>query len=215
MNYQKIYDSIINRGKNRILDKGVDIERHHIIPKCLGGDNRLSNLVELTPEEHYVCHQLLVKLNPKNQKIIYAAVMMTRTSKFNPRKGNKMYGWLRRQHKIAFSGENNPNFGLKRSQETKDKISAANTGRVVTEETKELIREKRKLQTNNKGSKEKGFKHSQESKDKIAAANEGHGRSEERKLNMSIAAKNRLSFSCICCKKEFKHARHFSACIGA
>jgi hypothetical protein len=39
MNYQKIYNQIIERAQNRILEGYV--EKHHIIPKCLGGlDNK-------------------------------------------------------------------------------------------------------------------------------------------------------------------------------
>ena len=64
MNYKKIYDSLIERGKNRNLNEYG--EKHHIVPKCLGGSNKKENLVKLTPEEHYVAHQLLVKIYPNN-----------------------------------------------------------------------------------------------------------------------------------------------------
>jgi len=65
MNYQQIYESIINnsKNKNRIkLRKNkigyVYYEKHHIIPKCLNGSNDEVNLVLLTAKEHYVCHKL-------------------------------------------------------------------------------------------------------------------------------------------------------------
>ena len=60
MNYQKIYNKLINRAKNRNIMGYV--EKHHIIPKCLGGEDCKTNLVNLTPEEHYLAHQLLVKI---------------------------------------------------------------------------------------------------------------------------------------------------------
>jgi hypothetical protein len=45
--YTKTYYSIINRAKSREkLD--VPFERHHILPKSLGGNNDKSNLVALT-----------------------------------------------------------------------------------------------------------------------------------------------------------------------
>jgi len=56
MNYQKIYDQIIERAKNRKLE-GYK-EKHHIIPKCLGGPDNKENLVELTAREHFLCHLL-------------------------------------------------------------------------------------------------------------------------------------------------------------
>ncbi len=57
--YQKYYN-IITEAQNKDRVKGEEyFERHHITPKSLGGSNKKSNLVLLTPEEHYVCHSLL------------------------------------------------------------------------------------------------------------------------------------------------------------
>lgn len=58
MNYEKIYNQIIERAKlsNRIKSKENYFEKHHIIPKCLGGDNEKENLVLLTAREHFICH---------------------------------------------------------------------------------------------------------------------------------------------------------------
>ena len=70
MNYQKIYDQIVERAKTRQLE-GYK-EKHHIIPKCLGGSNDKENLVLLTPREHYVCHKLLTYIYKGNRKIACA-----------------------------------------------------------------------------------------------------------------------------------------------
>lgn len=53
MDYNKIYSNLIERARNRPPLIGYK-EVHHIVPKCLGGNNDDSNLVELTPEEHYM-----------------------------------------------------------------------------------------------------------------------------------------------------------------
>lgn len=37
-------------------------EQHHILPRCLGGNNAASNLVRLSAKQHYVCHLLLTKM---------------------------------------------------------------------------------------------------------------------------------------------------------
>lgn len=95
MNYQRIYDRIISRAKERKLDELVYRERHHIIPRCMNGTDDEDNLVDLTPEEHYVCHQLLVKMYPGNRKLVFAAKCMT-SFKVGAR-SNKMYGWLKRR----------------------------------------------------------------------------------------------------------------------
>ncbi len=48
MDYQKIYTNLVNRA---IIRTGY-VEKHHILPKCLGGNDQVDNLVDLYPEEH-------------------------------------------------------------------------------------------------------------------------------------------------------------------
>jgi hypothetical protein len=60
--YTKYYFSIISNAKSRTLPPNTYIEKHHIIPKSLGGNNSKDNLVSLTAREHFVCHKLLVKM---------------------------------------------------------------------------------------------------------------------------------------------------------
>jgi|688.fasta_scaffold647625_2 hypothetical protein len=67
MNYEKIYNQIIERAQTRILKEYK--ERHHIIPKCMGGMNNKENLVNLTAREHFICHWLLVRIYPDNHKL--------------------------------------------------------------------------------------------------------------------------------------------------
>lgn len=61
MNYQKLYDKIIERAKHRMLD-GYS-EKHHIVPKSYGGSNTKDNLVRLTAREHFIAHWLLFKIH--------------------------------------------------------------------------------------------------------------------------------------------------------
>ena len=74
MNYLMHYNQLINRAKTRVLSDYC--ESHHIIPKCMNGSDDSHNLVNLTPEEHYLAHQLLMKIYPTNHKLVYAATMM-------------------------------------------------------------------------------------------------------------------------------------------
>lgn len=90
MNYKLIYDQLIDRAKIRVIEGYT--EKHHIVPRCMGGKDNKENLVRLTPEEHYIAHQLLIKIYPKNKSLINAAAMMTVN-----RPSNKLYGWLRRK----------------------------------------------------------------------------------------------------------------------
>jgi len=108
MDYKNHYNKLINRARTRVLTGYY--ESHHIIPRCFSGTNDATNLVNLTPEEHYLAHLLLVRIHNFNHKLVSAAMMMCAG-----RKSNKVYGWLRRRHAIAMSthqsGEKNSQFG--------------------------------------------------------------------------------------------------------
>ena len=83
------YGRLIERAKTRQLTGYV--EKHHVVPKCIGGTDEKSNLVKLTPEEHYVAHQLLVKIYPDNDSLVYAAVVnnCSRKTIYNRSKSSK------------------------------------------------------------------------------------------------------------------------------
>ncbi len=60
MNYQAAYDRLIAKARARAKPESYT-ERHHVVPKSLGGSNDASNLVDLTAREHFVAHLLLAK----------------------------------------------------------------------------------------------------------------------------------------------------------
>ncbi len=72
--YNEFISNIIEQyGQHRKSDgSNLILERHHIIPKCLGGSDLLFNLVDLTPREHFIAHQLLAEENPSNEKLVCA-----------------------------------------------------------------------------------------------------------------------------------------------
>lgn len=99
MNYDKIYGQLIARGKRRVPRSDQCYERHHILPKCLGGPDLPENTVLLTPEEHFLAHQLLVKVYPKQPPLLYALVCMSGSGNGGGLlRSNKLYGWIRRKH---------------------------------------------------------------------------------------------------------------------
>lgn len=74
--YIKYYNTIIqNRINNPIIESYK--ERHHIKPRCMGGSNDSSNLVNLTAREHYICHLLLCKIYDKNLALLSAFLRMS------------------------------------------------------------------------------------------------------------------------------------------
>jgi len=102
MDYQKIYNQIVERAKNRVLKNYT--ERHHIIPKCMGGDLKKDNLVRLTAREHFICHMLLVRIYPHNSGLKQALWMMINGAGGRKRycPSSKTYENIRREHSIIF-----------------------------------------------------------------------------------------------------------------
>ncbi|HET8688371.1 MAG TPA: NUMOD1 domain-containing DNA-binding protein [Methanosarcina sp.] len=109
MNYTKHYNKLIERSQNRILEGYV--EKHHILPRCLGGNDDKTNIAILTPEEHFLAHQLLVKMYPGNRDLIYAVQLMT-THQTEQRINNKLFGWLRKQMAISMSAQTKKRIAL-------------------------------------------------------------------------------------------------------
>ena len=112
MNYQQIYNNLIDRAARRISEGYV--EKHHIVPRCLGGTDAKENIVNLYPEEHFLAHQLLVKLYPTNVHLANAAMIMT-IHNTKTRMNNKLFGWLRKRASQTATG-------IPKSEETKAKM---------------------------------------------------------------------------------------------
>jgi hypothetical protein len=105
--YTNIYYSIVNRAKNRTL--ATYKERHHIIPKSLGGNNDRSNIVDLTAREHFICHLLLTKMTSGNnkKKMSYALWLMCNLKNQNQSErysiSSKLYDLIRNNHSHTVS----------------------------------------------------------------------------------------------------------------
>lgn len=127
MDYQKVYDSLISNCAGRVKSKNVYYEAHHIIPKCMGGNNSTANIVLLTAREHYIAHRLLYNIH-KTPKLAHAWFCMMRTS--SSQNGNRKYS--ARQYEAAkmahidamrsYTGSKNGFYGKKHNNTTKSKI---------------------------------------------------------------------------------------------
>lgn len=69
------YDKFIELRSS--IPKDGYVERHHVIPKCLGGNNDPDNLVILSAREHFIAHWMLTKVYPDSRKLKYALVCMS------------------------------------------------------------------------------------------------------------------------------------------
>lgn len=68
-------------SQKRIKTANDCLNRHHIVPRSLGGDNSIENIVLLTAREHYIAHKLLVRIHvgENRKKMIYALWWMSKT----------------------------------------------------------------------------------------------------------------------------------------
>lgn len=74
MNYKLIYEKLISKARIKNINSEY-YEKHHIIPKSLGGGNEITNIVKLTPREHFIAHLLLSKIY--GGKMTYTLFLMS------------------------------------------------------------------------------------------------------------------------------------------
>lgn len=194
MNYAKIYNDIIEHA--RANPPTGYAESHHIIPVCLGGPDEKTNLVDLTPEQHFVCHQLLVKMHPGHLGIAAAAVMMSGRKTY----GRKHYGWVKRAmskaQKVRMADPD-----VKR--ELSERMSKVHKGKPKSaqwRETNKRIRDtpeyKAAMSAANKGKKRtpeqiENYKRAQAARKLLPNPNTGTKRTPEQKAKMAEAQQRR------------------------
>lgn len=135
MNYNEFIQNILDtRGR---FSCGEEYhERHHILPKCMGGTNDEENLIDLYAKEHYEAHHLLAEENPDEKKLIYAwwaisgAKSLSTEGRYIP--SAEEYEEAKKRMSAA-------RIGTKASNETRNKLSQARKGKKHSEETKKKL----------------------------------------------------------------------------
>ena len=131
--YKVWHDNIIANAQSRVLD--CYKEKHHILPRCLGGNNKKENLVELTAKEHFIIHMLLCKFTfgLAKRSMLYAFKAMSYYKKDG--RNYKIYSRIasKLRAELKFSKEHIKNLseshkGKKASSETKLKMSKIHKG---------------------------------------------------------------------------------------
>ena len=180
MNYINAYANLICNAKKREFLNGY-FERHHILPKAMGGSNNKENIVCLTAREHFIAHIFLAKIY--GGSMWFAVIRMK--GKKNRYVNSKLYEIAKKYHaietskinKIRMIGNNNgignkSRLGQKLSIETRAKMSKAlignkhSFGKKLSEETKEKMRKPKPLVS----LALKGVLHTEERKAKVSAS---------------------------------------------
>lgn len=116
MLYQEFIDNILNTRGRFAIPKNEYKERHHIIPKCMGGDDSEDNLIDLFGREHVIAHKLLAQENPSNRALTHAYWMMVHCGVNHHECTSEEYEEARIAHAQALSNR-------VVTQETRDKLS--------------------------------------------------------------------------------------------
>lgn len=157
--YYFAYLQLILRAKVRDYQKLNYYEKHHIIPRCLGGRDTKANFAYLTAKEHYLAHRFLTRFTTNNiqYKMLYALDAMGMKSKDTKQRWrmparvyqyNKLQISLRGHSEetklkigLANKGRSPANKGIPRSEETRRKISISRIGKKgapASNKTKEI-----------------------------------------------------------------------------
>jgi len=186
--YTSLYDEIIQQSKNRSKISGYT-EKHHIIPRSLGGNNKKENIAVLTAREHFVCHWLLTKmvdgeLLPKMQKALWRMLVKGADFQVRYKPNSHTYESLRLKYGTLRKG-------IVTSSKTKEKISKANKGKTAWNKGIPRTEEERKLMS----------KRRKETADKVQVWNYGRKHSSETLKKITEKAKNRNKYNCCYCDK--------------
>lgn len=117
MDYSRIYVDFIDDRRSAPDPNGYS-EKHHVLPRCLGGTDDADNLIDLTPEDHYFAHLLLARIH--GGKLWHAVECMGRLPAgerdLQALKSRVGYGIARRKSaewfSERFSGDGNPSADL-------------------------------------------------------------------------------------------------------
>jgi hypothetical protein len=159
----------------------------------MSGSDELFNRVRLSAREHFICHLLLIKMTEgkMKSKMIFAAFYMTRRSSSQQRPVIKSHTYALIKKKMSEAASSGLR-GIKRSEETKNKISASKLGKKRTEAQRKQM-----------SIAHFGKKIPQEVLDRRSQTVRGSTRSEETKKKMSDARKlywerKRLAINQLC-----------------
>lgn len=186
LTYEEFINNILEtRGRFNCGDKYH--ERHHIVPKCVGGADDKKNLIDLYAGEHFEAHRLLALENPKNKGLVYAWWCMATANGKHTDETDRLtpeeYEEIRIMYSKSVTGENNPMFGKTHPIETRRKISEnhadvsgennPNYGKPCSNETRQKLSELRKGKFTGEDNPFYGKKHTEEAKQKMSEKRKG------------------------------------------
>jgi len=127
VNYRAIHDRLILSARGRAKPLGYT-ERHHVLPRSMGGGDESENIVVLTAREHYIVHWLLFKIH-RTRAMALAWNRITHGRSAVDRYTSHTFAYARRAKARFWAGENHPFFGSKLTEEHKANLAKAKIGK--------------------------------------------------------------------------------------
>lgn len=163
MTYSEFIQQILDTRGRFGIPEGEYKERHHIIPKCIGGTDDKDNLIDLYAQEHYEAHQLLFIENPKNYGIVTSFWQMCNcTSAALNKRNYEITAFDYEQARIKFSQMHSAYM-----KEKQVELKNLNCGWYSEESRKKSIQRSYEVRKAN------GFKRSETFSNKISESNKG------------------------------------------
>lgn len=116
-------------------------EKHHIIPKSLGGNNSKLNIVEMPCKAHLLAHEMLFKAFPSRAtSLAYRMMCDMHTSNTTNRVKPSLRQLTKAREAMVEhnSGKNHPMYGKKASKATREKQRKAKLGKPGNRKGKKL-----------------------------------------------------------------------------
>jgi hypothetical protein len=148
--YKRTYDKLMERASGRKYISG-EHERHHIVPRSLGGSNAKTNIAVLTYREHFLAHWLLTKFTEGEARRNMHCALWRMMAKAKNNRARVYSSWeyeiARRSQSIALLGNTNAHGNRGRKQPKEQPLRAWDTRRAnglgqMKDSSKEKLRVK-------------------------------------------------------------------------
>jgi len=96
VDYHRIYEQFIKGRRAREAALTGYTEKHHILPRSMGGGDEPENLIALTPEDHFFAHLLLAKMHGGALWSPVALMSGGRMRDYRPIESRRRHGWIMR-----------------------------------------------------------------------------------------------------------------------